>query len=128
MAERKSSKAKFQAIDGSVLGEYAVSDYSQRLYSKVYYSIRSLCGLVVKRNFADFNWDVFKERFTTDFGTVEEQRYSLEQLLEFANRKFGKTLEDLVVLNQISWKRRKEYTNRMNSNVNNGQEQFENVQ
>ena len=30
-------------------------------------------------------------------GKVEEKRYSLEQLLEFANRKFGKTKEDLVV-------------------------------
>lgn len=91
MATRKSSAPNFQAIDDSVLGEYGVSDYSERLYSKVYYSIRSLCGLLAKNSFQDFNWDVFKERFATDFGKVEEKRYSLEQLLEFANRKFGKT-------------------------------------
>jgi hypothetical protein len=48
-----------------------------------------------------FNWDEFKERFTNDFGKVEEKRYSLEQLLEYANRKFGKTLEDLILQNQI---------------------------
>ena len=96
MATRKSSAPNFQAIDDSVLGEYSVSDYSERLYSKVYYSIRSLCGLLAKNSFQDFNWDVFKERFATDFGKVEEKRYSLEQLLEFANRKFGKTKEDLL--------------------------------
>ncbi|NJM23689.1 MAG: hypothetical protein HC815_30005 [Richelia sp. RM1_1_1] len=103
----------FQAIDDSVLGEYSVSNYSERLYSKVYYSIRSLCGLLGKRSFQDFNWDTFKERFVSDFGKVEEQRFSLEQLLEFANRKFGKTLEDLVVLNQLSWQRRREYAERV---------------
>ncbi|MEO1377553.1 MAG: hypothetical protein AAFW70_25395, partial [Cyanobacteria bacterium J06635_10] len=67
------------------------SNYSERLYSKVYYSIRSLCGLLAKNSFQDFSWDVFKERFVSDFGKVEEKRYSLEQLLEFAFRKFGKT-------------------------------------
>ncbi len=118
MATRKSSAPNFQAIDDSVLGEYSVSDYSERLYSKVYYSIRSLCGLLAKNSFQNFNWDVFKERFATDFGKVEEKRYSLEQLLEFANRKFGKTKEDLVVLNELSWQRRREYAQRVNASVN----------
>ena len=125
MSTRKSSTPNFQAIDDSVLGEYAVSNYSERLYSKVYYSIRSLCGLIAKNSFQDFNWNVFKERFATDFGKVEEKRYSLEQLLEFANRKFGKTLEDLVVLNQLSWQRRREYAARVNASVN-PQEKAEN--
>ncbi|MGB6294816.1 MAG: hypothetical protein WBF90_01375, partial [Rivularia sp. (in: cyanobacteria)] len=69
-------------------------------------------------SFQDFNWDIFKERFATDFGKVEEKRYSLEQLLEFANRKFGKTKEDLVVLNELSWQRRREYAARVNASVN----------
>ncbi|MEL6457042.1 MAG: hypothetical protein AAFQ91_02155 [Cyanobacteria bacterium J06621_15] len=118
MAKRKYSTRKFQAIDDSVLGEYSVSDYSERLYSKVYYSIRSLCGLLAKNSFQDFSWDVFKECFASDFGKVEEKRYSLEQLLEFANRKFGKTKEDLVVLNELSWQRRREYAARVNASVN----------
>ena len=118
MASRKSSTPEFQVIDDSVLGEYSVSDYSERLYSKVYYSIRSLCGLLAKNSFQYFNWDVFKERFATDFGKVEEKRYSLEQLLEFASRKFGKTKEDLVVLNELSWQRRREYAARVNASVN----------
>ena len=53
MTTRKSSKPEFQAIDDGVLGEYSVSDYSERLYSKVYYSIRSLCGLLAKNSFKD---------------------------------------------------------------------------
>ena len=118
MAKRKYNTPKFQTIDDSVLGEYSVSDYSERLYSKVYYSIRSLCGLLAKNSFQDFSWDVFKERFASDFGKVEEKRYSLEQLLEFANRKFGKTKEDLVVLNELSWQRRREYAARVNASVN----------
>jgi hypothetical protein len=43
---------------------------------------------------------------------VEEKRYSLEQLLEYANRKFGKTLEDLLAEHEISWQRRREYVER----------------
>jgi hypothetical protein len=97
------------------LGDYAVNNYSERVYSKVYYSIRELCGLVAKRSLKEgFDWNNFKERFASDFGKVEENRYSLEQLLEYANRKFGKTLEDLIVQNQISWQRRQEYAERSN--------------
>jgi hypothetical protein len=113
MAARKSSVTTFQAIGDSVLGDYAVSDYSERVYTKVYYSIRSLCGLVAKRTLKEtFSWDEFKERFTNDFGKVEEKRFSLEQLLEYANRKFGKTLEDLLAEHDISWQRRREYVER----------------
>jgi hypothetical protein len=121
MATRKSSVANFQAIDNSVLSEYAISDYSERVYTKVYYSIRSLCGLVAKRSLKEaFTWDEFKERFVTDFGTVQEKQYSLEQLLEYASRKFGKSLEDLIVQNQISWQRRQEYAERNTISVPSG--------
>ena len=95
------------------MGEYRVSNYSERVYSKVYYSIRSLCGLVAKRSLKEaFTWDEFKERFASDFGTVQEKQYSLEQLLEYASRKFDKSLEDLIVQNQISWQRRQQYAER----------------
>jgi hypothetical protein len=122
MAARKSSVPSFQAIDDSVLGEYGVSNYSERVYSKVYYSIRSLCGLVAKRSLKEaFTWDEFKERFASDFGTVQEKQYSLEQLLEYASRKFDKSLEDLIVQNQISWQRRQEYAERNSVGVPSGE-------
>ncbi|MEA5573464.1 hypothetical protein [Calothrix sp. UHCC 0171] len=113
MATRKQQTTNIQTIDNSILGEYAISDYSERVYSKVYYSIRSLCGLVAKRSLKEtFSWDEFKERFANDFGKVEEKRFTLEQLLEYANRKFGKTLEDLLAEHDISWQRRREYMER----------------
>ncbi|BAZ37557.1 hypothetical protein NIES4101_34800 [Calothrix sp. NIES-4101] len=113
MATRKQQTTNIQTIDNSILGEYAISDYSERVYSKVYYSIRSLCGLVAKRTLKEtFSWDGFKERFSNDFGKVEEKRFSLDQLLEYANRKFGKTLEDLLTEHDISWQRRREYMER----------------
>ncbi|MEA5573643.1 hypothetical protein [Calothrix sp. UHCC 0171] len=113
MATRKQTTTNIQTIDNSILGDYAISDYSERVYSKVYYSIRSLCGLVAKRSLKEtFSWDEFKERFNNDFGKVEEKRFSLEQLLEYANRKFGKTLEDLLAEHEISWQRRREYMER----------------
>ncbi|PAX51823.1 hypothetical protein [Brunnivagina elsteri] len=127
MAARKSSVTNFQAIGDSVLGDYAVSDYSERVYTKAYYSIRSLCGLVAKRTLKEtFSWDEFKERFTNDFGKVEEKRFSLEQLLEYANRKFGKTLEDLLIQHQVSWQRRQEYLER-NSIENQAEVMVENT-
>ena len=107
----------FQPIDTSILGEYATVDYSERVYSKVYYAIRELSGLVAKRSLKEvFDWSEFKERFSNDFGKVHEKRYSLEQLLEYASRKFGKTLEDLIAQNQISWQRRQQYAERTNTN------------
>jgi hypothetical protein len=122
MAARKSSIPSFQAIDDSVLGEYSVSNYSERVYSKVYYSIRSLCGLVAKRSLKEaFTWDEFKERFASDFGTIQEKQYSLEQLLEYASRKFDKSLQDLIVQNQISWQRRQEYAERNSIGVPSGE-------
>ncbi|RUT01611.1 hypothetical protein DSM106972_067080 [Dulcicalothrix desertica PCC 7102] len=110
MTKQKSTIPSFQPIDSSILGDYAVVDYQVRVYSKVYYAIRELSGLIAKRSLSEaFDWNDFKERFSHDFGKVQEKRFSLQQLLEYANRKFGKTLEDLLLLNQLSWQRRQKY-------------------
>ncbi|MEC4812726.1 MAG: hypothetical protein SAK29_05550 [Scytonema sp. PMC 1069.18] len=108
MAPRKSATASVQPIDTSALGEYNTSAYCDKRYATVYYALRELQGLSVKRSLGDsFSWDQLKERFTEVFGTVEERRYSLEQLLEYAERKFGKSLQDLQEINDRSWARRK---------------------
>lgn len=117
MAKQKSTIASLEPIDSLILGEYAVADYSERVYSKVYYAIRELSGLIAKRSLKEaFDWNDFKERFSHDFGNIQEKRFSLQQLLEYASRKFGKTLEDLILQNQISWQRRQEYAERKNLN------------
>jgi hypothetical protein len=107
--ERKSSKT-IEAIDTEALAEYSTDNYHEKLYGTVYYTIRELQGLSAKRSLGDtFSWDELKERFESVFGKVEERRFSLEQLLEYANRKFGKSLEQLLEINDKSWERRREW-------------------
>lgn len=108
MASRKSTTTAVQSIDTSALGDYNTSDYCEKQYATVYYALRELQGLSVKRSLGDsFSWETLKERFTEVFGAIEERRYSLEQLLEYAERKFGKSLQDLQEINDRSWARRK---------------------
>jgi hypothetical protein len=60
MPKQKPAMPSFQAIDGSILGEYAIVDYQVRVYSKVYYAIRELSGLVAKRSLNElFDWNEF---------------------------------------------------------------------
>ena len=107
--KRKSSKT-IEAIDTEALAEYSTDNYHEKLYGTVYYTIRELQGLSAKRSLGDtFSWDELKERFESVFGKVEERRFSLEQLLEYANRKFGKSLEQLLEINDKSWERRREW-------------------
>lgn len=118
MAPRKSTTAAVQPIDTSALGEYNTSDHCEKQYATVYYALRELQGLSVKRSLGDsFSWDELKERFAEVFGTVEERRYSLEQLLEYAGRKFGKSLQDLQEINDRSWARRKARSQQQNNVV-----------
>jgi hypothetical protein len=116
MAIRKTSAPTIVSIDDAALEEYATSDYNEKLYSLVYYTLRELQGLAAKKSVGDsFSWDELKARFTEVFGTVELRRYSLEQLLEYAQRKFGKSLEDLQEINERSWARRKAFNAQFNT-------------
>lgn len=116
MATRKTSAPTIVPIDDAALEEYATSDYNEKLYSLVYYTLRELQGLAAKKSVGDFfSWDELKVRFIEVFGTVESRRYSLEQLLEYAQRKFGKSLEDLQEINERSWARRKAFNAQFNT-------------
>jgi hypothetical protein len=106
---RKSTKT-IEAINTEALGEYSTDNYLEKLYGTVYYTIRELQGLSAKRSLGEFfSWDELKVRFEAVFGTVEERRFSLEQLLEYAQSKFGKSLEQLLEINEKSWERRREW-------------------
>lgn len=106
---RKSTKS-VEAIDTEALGEYSTDNYHEKLYGTVYYTIRELQGLSAKRALGEsFSWDELKVRFEAAFGKVDEHRFSLEQLLEYALRKFGKSLEQLLEINDKSWSRRREW-------------------
>ncbi|MEY4937916.1 MAG: hypothetical protein RIS64_4275 [Bacteroidota bacterium] len=81
MATRKSSTTTFNAIDDSILGDYAVNNYSERVYSKVYYSIRELCGLVAKRSLKEgFDWTFCEHALTIGY------RGSLTEIIQIIGR------------------------------------------
>ncbi len=102
------TQEKLPVISDEVLGEFAISDYHERLYPKVYYALRERLGYTAKGILGEaFNWEAFKEKFKGAFGTPEERKYTLEQMLDYARRKFGMTLDDLVEANKRSWERRR---------------------
>lgn len=100
-------------ISDEALGNFAVSDYSERVYAKVYYAIRERQGLLArKQNGDDFNWENFKNTFAEAFGTPDNRKYTIEQLLDYALRKFDMTQEDLIEANNRSWERRRAWEER----------------
>ena len=104
----KTFSPSINPINAEDFGNYDTSDYSDKLYAKVYYAIREQQGLSSKALLKEyFAWEELKQRFTLVFGEVEEKRYSLEQMLEYANRKFGKSLQDLLEAHERSWERRR---------------------
>jgi hypothetical protein len=100
----------FDCIDDSILGDYAIDDFLNRVYPKVYYAIRERQGFISKGLLGDrFNWLDFKTTFEYAFGSLEKPSYSMEQLLEYAQRKFNMSLNDLIEANKQSWVRRQNY-------------------
>ncbi|MDV3002442.1 MAG: hypothetical protein N5P05_004097 (plasmid) [Chroococcopsis gigantea SAG 12.99] len=108
MPARKTSA--ISPITDELLGEFAVSDYSERVYTKVYYAIRERQAFVIRKQIGDeFNWQNFKGKFAEAFGTPDNRRFTIEQLLDYAQRKFGMSLEDLIEANNRSWERRRQW-------------------
>lgn len=105
------------SVSDEALGNFAVSDYSERIYAKVYYAIRERQGLLSrKRNGDDFSWEGFKNKFAEAFGTPDNQKFTLDQLLDYALRKFNMTQEDLIEANKRSWERRRAWEEQHGSN------------
>ena len=107
------------SVSDEALGNFAVPDHSERVYAQVYYAIRERQGVGYrKRNGEDFSWDDFKQKFTEVFGTPDNPTYTLEQLLDYALRKFNMTLQDLIDANKRSWKRRRAWEEKSGSHYN----------
>jgi hypothetical protein len=113
MATKKSTTPAL--INDLALGELAPADFVLKQYKAVYYAIRELTGLSAKRKFeianpdTKFDWAAFKAKYAESFGECDDRTYSLEQWLEYSHRKFGKSLEELIALNELSFKRREEW-------------------
>ncbi|WP_261208030.1 hypothetical protein [Laspinema sp. D2d] len=100
-------------IDDSALG-YEVSDHAERLYRQVYYAIREEVGRIAKAGSKEkFDWKEYKQNFAKTFGTPDNRKYSLKQLLEYAHLKLGKNLEQLIESNRKSCERYQRYQNRL---------------
>lgn len=113
-------------INDSALGELAPDDFAFKQYKAVYYAIRELTGLSAKRKFeiahpdgGKFDWAAFKAKYIETFGDCDDRTYSLEQWLEYSHRKFGKSLEELIALNDLSFKRREEWEARKEAELAN---------
>lgn len=111
---------QIRSIDTTALG-FEVPTYEERQWKKVYYGLRELIGVTSKRSTeakgGDFDWSLFKDNFTQAFGAEEEQRYTLEELVNYAQQHFGKGLEELVEINRKSWERRNAYQQQQNAEL-----------
>ena len=108
-----SADSQVTVIPEEALGEFNIPDYTQQLYKQIFYSIREQLGFRAKNNLGeDFTWDSFKAKFAEVFGPPDEPLYSLEQLLAYAQKKFGMNQQDLIEANQRSWERRRQQEQR----------------
>ncbi len=97
-------------IDDSAFGDFAVADYSDRLWTKAYYATRELQGICAKRSNPDsFDWKVFNSKFADVFGTPDARKASLDDLLAYAHKKFGMGVDELIEANVRSFQRRDEW-------------------
>lgn len=102
------SKTQVVTIDDSAMEQFKVEPFDVRKYNAIFYTIRDLYGKESRRQLGeDFDWTAFKAQFAICFGTPEERRYSVEQLLTFAQIKFNMGIEDLLAQNRKSWEIRK---------------------
>ena len=107
--EDKATKISVAELNQS-LGEYSLPEYNERIYSTVYYQLRSAIGWtnsgIAKNKKMLFDWKEFKAEYERVFGTLEERKYPLEVLLEYAQTMLGKSLNNLLTDSKISWARR----------------------
>jgi hypothetical protein len=97
-------------IRDEAFGEFAVNDYNDRLYAKIYYAIRDRQGFLARNAIGEkFTWNDFKVKFAEVFGTPENRQFTLEQMLDYAMKKFGMSQDDLIEANNRSWQRRREW-------------------
>lgn len=89
------------------LGAFALPPYEERAYKKAYYAIREMQGLILS-NGDKFDWNDYKASFEETFGTIEEPKFSLQELLEYAKSKFNMNLDELIAFNRKSLQRRQQ--------------------
>lgn len=101
---------KVSLIDDSAMGIYQIADYNERKLKAVYYGLQETWGKTIqaqsqiKWNLAQ--WNEFKSRFVATFGTIENPKYTVEQMAEYSIKHFNKGVEELLEVNKKTWKQR----------------------
>lgn len=118
MSNKQAKTTEFDCIPENVLNEFSIPDFEQRVYPKIYYAIRERQGFIAKNIMGDrFNWSDYKSVFEEAMGSLIKPKYSLAQLLEYAERKFNMNLDDLILENKRSWARRQAYEEQQRTSV-----------
>lgn len=101
---------QFPNFDAAFGDGFAVKDYSEKEWESAYYAIRELQGKALRKSKIAqgdvFSWDAYKAKFAEVFGTPQEKRFTLEQLVSYGTQKWGMNLEELKAYNRRSWERR----------------------
>lgn len=104
---------KVSLINDSAMGVFRIASYNERKLKAVYYSLQETWGQTLQAqsqtNWNKANWEKFKSHFSSTFGTVDNPKYSVEQMVEYSRKHFNKGLEELLEVNRRSWKRRESF-------------------
>lgn len=104
---KQSQSPNFDAAFGN---DFTVKDYAEKEWESVYYAIRELQGKALRKSKIaqgdTFSWDAYKAKFAEVFGTPQDKRFTLEQLVSYGTQKWGMDLEELKAYNRRSWERR----------------------
>ena len=97
-------------FDAAFGNDFVIKDYCEKEWESVYYAIRELQGKALRKSKIaqgdDFSWDAYKAKFAEVFGTPQDKRFTLEQLVSYAQQKWGMDLDELKAYNRRSWERR----------------------
>lgn len=110
MARTTAKQPQLPNFDAAFGDDFTVKDYCEKEWESVYYAIRELQGRALRKSKLAqgdaFSWDAYKAKFSQVFGTPQDKRFTLEQLVSYATQKWGMDLEQLKAYNRRSWERR----------------------
>ncbi|MEG4007739.1 hypothetical protein QUA41_17780 [Microcoleus sp. Pol11C1] len=110
MARTTVKQPQLPNFDAAFGEGFTVKDYCEKEWESAYYAIRELQGRALRKSKIaqgdTFSWDAYKAKFAEVFGTPEDKRFTLEQLVSYATQKWGMNLEELKAYNRRSWERR----------------------
>lgn len=110
MARTTAKQPQLPNFDAAFGDDYSIKDYSEKEWEIAYYAIRELQGRALRKSKLaqgdTFSWDAYKAKFAEVFGTPDDKRFTLEQLVSYAQQKWGMDLEELKAYNSRSWERR----------------------